>query len=59
MGEGLSTWGGILVVDAHAPLSVWDGIPFVDAHGPGGLELANQSRQPKTLNCGKKRISAA
>ena len=44
MRESLSTWGGILVVDAYAPVSVWDGIPFVDAHAPVGLELANQRR---------------
>ena len=54
MGEGLSTWGGVHVVDAHAPVSVWDGIPFVDAHGPGGLELANHCRQSKTFKLWEK-----
>ena len=48
VGEGLSAWGGIHVVEAHTPLSVWDEMLIVDAHGPVGLELANHCRQPKT-----------
>ena len=39
-------------------LSAWDETPIVDAHASIGLELANHYRQPKTLYCGKKYISA-
>ena len=58
MSEGLSAWGGKLVVDAHAPLSKWDGIPIVDAHAPVLLELDIHPRQPTTFKVGKKHISA-
>ena len=58
MSECMGGGGCLWLMPMHL-LSVRDGIPLiVDAHGPVGLELANHCRQPKTVNCGKKRISA-